>query len=212
VAQPVQSAEQARVFDLSGGSLSLDFANTVGGSREGRPKEGLNNYGDLVSWAQQAGIVSEERARRLRLAAEKEPNRASAVLALAKELRETIYRLWMARVRGTPPVQADVGTFNRALGKALEHRQLVSGNNRLELGWVEDEALDSILWPVVQSAAELLSSAEAERVRVCEAIYTENCSWLFLDLSRNRSRRWCDMKSCGNRAKARRHYHRKRQN
>src|SRR5207302_22567 len=67
----------------------------------------------------------------------------------------------------------------------------------------EEETLDRMLWPVIRSAADLLVSGEAQRVRRCAS---ETCDWLFLDTSRNHSRRWCDMSGCGNRAKARRHY------
>jgi predicted RNA-binding Zn ribbon-like protein len=84
-------------------------------------------------------------------------------------------------------------------------------NNRLQLGWADEDLLDSVLWPVVQATVELLTSPDAERVRICEAVLAKECDWLFLDLSRNHSRRWCSMKDCGNRAKARRHYQRKRQ-
>jgi predicted RNA-binding Zn ribbon-like protein len=199
-------------FELSGGSLSLDFANTVSGSRASQPKEHLKNYGDLISWARQAGIVSEERARTLSLLAEKKPEQAALVLGQARELREAIYRIWVATVRGSRPAPSNLTLVNRVLATALEHRRLLPVNNRLQLGWADEELLDSVLWPVVQATVELFTSPDAERVRICEAVLANECDWLFLDLSRNRSRRWCSMKDCGNRAKARRHYQRKRQN
>ena len=71
--------------------------------------------------------------------------------------------------------------------------------------WKSQNPVDSILWPIAQSAADLLTSPDLAAVRMCEA---PDCAWLFLDQSRNRSRRWCDMKVCGNRQKARRHYQR----
>jgi predicted RNA-binding Zn ribbon-like protein len=65
-----------------------------------------------------------------------------------------------------------------------------------------------MLWPIVDAAADLLVRGEPERIKTCGSA---TCGWLFLDLSRNRSRRWCDMKDCGNRAKARRHYARRKE-
>ena len=77
-------------------------------------------------------------------------------------------------------------------------------NNALNWTYTfEERKLDQMLWPIIRSAAELLTSDKLDRVCECPG---ENCGWLFIDMSRNRSRRWCDMKDCGNRAKARRHY------
>jgi predicted RNA-binding Zn ribbon-like protein len=71
-----------------------------------------------------------------------------------------------------------------------------------EWKWAGDEdALDRMVWPVARSAADVLVSDEGSRVRRCAG---ESCHWFFLDSGRNRSRRWCDMRDCGNRAKARR--------
>jgi len=96
------------------------------------------------------------------------------------------------------------------VAEALTHQRLVREGYRYALGWDDGEALDSILWPVAKSAAELLTSEEAKLVRQCEGFAATECAWLFIDETRNRSRRWCSMTSCGNRAKARRHYQRAR--
>ena len=69
------------------------------------------------------------------------------------------------------------------------------------------EELESLIWPVAKSAADLLTSERLERVRECAG---GTCGWLFIDASKNHSRRWCDMRDCGNAAKAKRHYHKKR--
>jgi len=76
-------------------------------------------------------------------------------------------------------------------------------------GWdFYQAALDDIIWPVVRSAADLLTSDTLPMLRICAA---DDCQWLFMDTSKNQTRRWCNMKSCGNRAKARRHIERKKQ-
>lgn len=197
-------------FDLSGGELCLDFANTLGGKRVSEPRERLNSYADLVSWARQSGIVGETAASGLLEGAARHPKKAAATLARARKMREAIYRIWVAYIRQQRPAGEDMALLNSVLAEALAHQRLVHGGQGYALGWADADALESILWPVAKSAAELLTSEQAKRVRQCEEFEATECGWLFLDETRNRSRRWCSMSSCGNRAKARRHYHRTR--
>jgi predicted RNA-binding Zn ribbon-like protein len=111
-------------------------------------------------------------------------------------------------VRGGGPSPADLDVVSGALSRALAQRRLTSGGACCAYGWDEDPgALDAPLWPIAESAASLLTSGEElERVRVCGLYEDEECSWLFIDKTRARTRRWCSMKDCGNRAKARRHH------
>src|SRR5207248_11011958 len=99
--------------------------------------------------------------------------------------------------------------FNAALAEAMSKARIVSGEAHYSWDWAEREtALDWIVWPVLRSAADLLTSEEIHLLRQCAS---QTCSWLFLDTSKNHSRRWCDMQNCGNRAKVNRHYERKKQ-
>jgi predicted RNA-binding Zn ribbon-like protein len=198
-------------FEYVGGRLCLDFANTVGGMRPDRPSEHLHAYGDLVKWARGAGIVTGAQARRLAVAAERDPAAAEQALRRARALREAIYRAVEAAGRGVAPEESDLALLNRALGQAMSRRMLVRRRDGLALAWPDDDDLESPLWPVAQSAADLLASAEdLARVHMCGEAEQGNCSWLFLDETRAGTRRWCTMKDCGNRAKQRRHYHRHR--
>lgn len=193
-------------FDLSGGRLCLDFVNTVGGMRGVEPKERLGAYPDLVEFARQTGALDETRASRLLAEARARPAEAEATLREALDLREALYRVFLARARGSAPATADVARVSSALGLALSHRRLERRGEAFELAWEDSPALDAPLWPILASAAELLASGgEAGRVRVCGLFDTHECSWLFVDESRAGTRRWCSMKDCGNRAKARRH-------
>src|SRR2546428_8211676 len=101
-----------------------------------------------------------------------------------------------------PPQRLEV--LNRALAEALAHRRVVQAGRGFSLGWDDSDDLRRMLWPVALSAAELLADHHGAPVKVCGM--RETCSWLFVDESRNGSRRWCSMKDCGNPAKARRHY------
>jgi len=196
----------AHPFEFSGGRLCLDFVNTVSGSRS-RPTEHLNSYQDLVSWGRQAEIVGDEDARHLTELARRRPDDAAQVLADGLRLREAMFRIFCGAGECLPQRHDDMSLVNAALSRALSHVRLEATSEGCVRVWNGDrDALDQMLWPVLRSAMDLLSSAE-ERTRVhkCES---PGCDWLFLDTSRNRSRRWCDMKSCGNRAKARRYYER----
>ena len=196
-----------RVFDFSGGELCLDFANTHGGSRV-RPKERLTSYQDLLAWGSQAGILNDEDVRYLGRIAAEHPRKAEAALGDAVALREALFRIIAAVIARTPPAEGDLATLNAALPRALHHLRVAPRAAGCEWEWAGEEgALDRMLWPIARSAADLLVSSEVQRVRRCAG---ENCDWLFLDTTRNRSRRWCDMRTCGNRAKARRSYARKK--
>lgn len=191
---------------LLGGRLSLDFANTADWHATGQPIEFLTSYADLVAWSQHAGIVTGPQAQHLLEAAARRPAEADAVLARTVALREAIYRLFSTVAHGHTPQASDLALFNAELSAALAHSRVILAAEGFDWDWQSDgTALDRMLWPVLQDAAELLTSEELKRVGQCG---DERCGWLFLDLSRNRSRRWCSMQDCGNRAKARRHYRR----
>jgi predicted RNA-binding Zn ribbon-like protein len=194
-----------------GGRLSLDFTNTVSGKRLVAPVERLNAYADLVSWGRQVGALDSAQARRLLAEAERDPGAAARALAEAITFREALFRAFRAVAENGAPAAEDLDSLNRVLSRARVRERLVCRGGRCALGWPADDAsLDRMLWPVACSAVEVLTSAEVSRVRICEATTTDGCGWLFLDETRNRSRRWCSMKDCGNRAKARRHYRRRR--
>lgn len=197
--------EQASVFEFTGGRLCLDFANTMGGSRA-HPKEKLLNYQDLITWGRLAGTLTDQEAHQLIEESRRRPDDAVRTLRHAIELRETIFRIFSDIIHQGAPEHADLAALNDALSRALAHLRVSRPAPRFAWEWAPDQqALDRMLWPVVQSAADVLHSGEVTRVGRCGG---RDCDWLFLDVSRNHSRRWCDMRECGNRAKARRHYER----
>ena len=123
-------------------------------------------------------------------------------------LREGLFRVISACADLRAVDRTDMDLLNSALAEALRHHRLVKTAEGFAWGWSEDaDALGQIPWAAVRSAADLLTAPELRRVRRCAGA---NCDWLFMDMSRNRTRRWCDMKGCGNRAKARRYYERHR--
>lgn len=203
-----ETGTKAGTLQLLGGRPSLDFANTADWHASDQPVEFLTSYSDLVAWSQRAGILTDHQAQRLLKEAARRPADATTALRRAIALREAIYRIFSAISHGRSPQAADLATFNAELSGALAQSRIVPTAEGFTWDWVgAEDTLDRMLWPVVHDAAALLTSEELDRVRECA---DDRCGWLFLDTSRNRSRRWCSMKDCGNRAKARRHYERKR--
>ena len=194
--------------DLIGGETCLIFANTVGGNRQLYEVDYLNSYVDLVAWSRHAGLVTSPEAQHLVAEAGRRPAEATAVFEQAIRLREAIYRIFSAIAAGSSPAVVDLDILNEALSKALARLQVTPTGSGFAWAWrAEAEALDEMLWPVARSAGNLLTSAELNRVTECAG---DDCNWLFIDTSKNHSRRWCDMRDCGNRAKAKRHYARGR--
>jgi predicted RNA-binding Zn ribbon-like protein len=200
-------AKTEPTFDLSGGALCLDFANTLA-DRPRCTKDDLKDYGDLLAFGLQSSVLDEVSARRLGQAARRRPAAARAAFHRAIVLRERLYAVFSSLAQGRDPEGQDLEALNRALGRALRRLRVARTPDGFSWDWtVDSESLDRVLWPVARSAADLLTSDERDQVRECAS---EACSWLFVDRSRTRRRRWCDMKTCGNRAKARRHYQKKR--
>ena len=203
-----EQVQQEQIFDLTGGLLCLDFANTVDDRPEIHPQELLTSFKDLVSWSQQAQVLTEQEARQLLEKAEQRHSNATRVLKRAVEVREAIFRIFKAVAEDESPEDEDLVTLSAMVAEAQKHAQIVPGTDAFRWEWTgTPDELDSMLWPVVRSAADFLTSDELETVRVCAS---DSCDWLFIDTSKNHSRRWCNMKSCGNREKARRFYTRKK--
>ena len=194
-------------LDLIGGTLCLDFTNTVGARADVAPHDHLADYGDLVAWSRHAGALTTDEATALLAVGAQRPVAAAAVLAQAGALREALYHVFAVAAAGEAPGAPDLEVLNGALAAALPWLRVVPAGDGFAWAWDPAPALDRMLWPIAWPAARLLTEGDLARVRECAG---DTCGWLFLDLSRNHSRRWCAMDDCGNRAKARRHYQRRR--
>jgi predicted RNA-binding Zn ribbon-like protein len=187
------------VHNPCGGHPCLDFVNTVDYCRAGLEQERLRDYADLVDWSQEAGHVDADEARVLDRVAARRATAARQVLVRAHALRAALQRLLAPDDRPPPPEA--LATLNAELARALPHARLETTGTDLAWRWEPaGEALDAPLRPIARAAAELLVSPERALVKECGG---ENCGWLFLDRSRNGARRWCEMRTCGNREKVR---------
>jgi predicted RNA-binding Zn ribbon-like protein len=176
-----------------GGHLALDFCNTAGEHLSEKPDELLRNWESFLRWATQAGLVGPESY--FELLGHPEP------LDEIIQLREAIYRVGLA-VAGARSISG------RDVEFILEHantpRPEIELRERTGL-WrpVPTQASAQLSAILAGEALSLFCSPKAARVMVCGG---GNCGWLFLDESRGKRRRWCDMNACGSRAKARRYY------
>jgi predicted RNA-binding Zn ribbon-like protein len=189
---------------LSGGALCLDFVNTVHCYGCADLGEYLNTYHDLVAWSRHVGTISDQEAKALLRRADGHPAEAKSAHKRAIDLREAIYRIFTISLEGHYHTREELAVFNEYLGETMMQSQIVKTQDGFHWEMTGNKTkLDWILNPVIRSAADLLVSEEVRRVKKCA---DPICGWLFLDISRNRSRRWCDMRDCGNRAKASRFY------
>jgi predicted RNA-binding Zn ribbon-like protein len=193
-------------FDLIGGNACLDFVNTLD-DRHTKPKELLEHYEDLVRFGEDAGLLGVEQATRLIKRTSHDPGRARESLRRARDLREAIHDVFWALINERPVPDTPLARLNADVQKASEHLRLVRSNGGFEWRFDDRNDLDSLLWRIARSAADLLVSDQLPFVRACSS---KDCEWFFLDTSKNHHRRWCDMKRCGNRAKVRRFYARKK--
>jgi predicted RNA-binding Zn ribbon-like protein len=206
--------KSAGEMKLVGGRLCLDFINTVNGRKSNSPRreshslnsqvlsDKLREYSDLVEWSRHAGIITATEAERLIQAGKPKAGEARNVFDRAIALREALYRIGKAIITGRRPQKSDLETLNEELLRARTHERLAHGPHGFTWESIGGEAaLDRMLWAVAHSGAELFTTGDLSRLRECCG---EDCGWLFEDISKNRSRQWCDMQNCGNLAKVRR--------
>lgn len=196
-------------WGFDAGNLALDFANTAEWHASEQPTEFLKSFEDLLSWAVEAGILKAAAAGQLSSQAKHSRRKAARALTRAVKMRELTYRIFSAIAADQSPASNDLTAFNQTLSRAMSHANVRRDRDRFVWDWETPELeFDRILWPVARAAADLLTSDLLDRVGECAD--DRGCGYLFIDTSKNHSRRWCSMESCGNRAKARRFYEQKK--
>jgi predicted RNA-binding Zn ribbon-like protein len=190
------------LFDLCGGHPALDFVNSLDNRfRADGPNEMLASYGDLLRFLEETGLLQRQQARVLNKTTT--PAAATQALQATHELREATAALLYGSLEGTRPHQQDVSSLQTHFLNASRHRQL-QWQQPMSLGWTwgrHESDPELPVWTLALSVSDILLSPDMARVRTCGV---DTCRWLFLDTSKNHTRRWCNMKVCGNRVKARR--------
>ncbi len=201
--------------ELWGGVACLDFANTLDGRATERPEENLHTYADVVKWANYAGLLDEEAAARIRVNGRASVGRQDDGrpadgdhdqdnLRTALELREAIFGIFSAVGRHQPVPKPALDSLQQHFARAMAHAHL---DDRRGWYFTGDDP-GRAWWPIAVDAVTLLTHGPVDRVKVCAA--EAGCVGLFLDTSKNRSRRWCTMDGCGVDAKVKRQAQRRR--
>ena len=189
-----------RSVEMVGGDLALNFANTAGWHAREKPDEHLETYADFVQWTRRAGVVSAVQAAELIRRDAGAPEHGVRALKQVRQLRETIYRVFAALAAGHSPPARDLTELTQRAAKALAAASPEWRQGQVSLAWKE-AGLEWPAYPIALAAGDLLASPRHERVRQCG---NDPCGWLFVDTTRNRSRRWCTSAECGNVTRVRR--------
>jgi predicted RNA-binding Zn ribbon-like protein len=202
----MQPHKSIRTITFDGGCVCFDFVNTVD-QRHSQPRlEYLCQYGDVLILSERLGILPADTLLDLGGYASSHPEVARSVLAEIIRVRENLFGLFSAIAAGKPVGVAVLTAFNKDMRGVFSHLRFIEGEDIPQLAWtMESNDLYLPLRLALRSAYEILTDYSASRIKSCPS-----CTWLFLDASRNNSRRWCDMQVCGSMDKARRYYHRKK--
>lgn len=198
---PMLHGMQARgVAELRivGGHAALDLVNTVGSRRGGTATDYLVTYADLLFWATRQGVLDERDAAALRARAQTDGAGAAAALGRVKRLRECIWRIWTEVQGGDEPTAPDLALLTREVIAAQRARLLAWSGTGCVWRWTEAAGLDAVTARLALAVAELFAGEQLHRVRECEG---RHCGWLFLDTTRNGTRRWCTAEECGSLAR-----------
>jgi predicted RNA-binding Zn ribbon-like protein len=191
-----------------GGRLCLDFVNTVDPRQTIGGHDYLASYADVLDWFEMVDVRLPRAISWLRRRAKGSPDEATGAHRQAVAMREATFAVLATARVGGDVRPADLVTLNQALGASIGHRVLAAAERGgVNEEWRASNSLDQVLWPVAIDAWDLLTEPELALVKQCP-LDAGGCGWLFLDASRAGNRRWCDMRTCGNRAKARAHYSR----
>jgi len=183
-----------------GGDLSLDFVNTVHDRHEEPLRDLLQNYLDLVTWVYFADAISDSQKERLLQTGKENQEKANQIYKEALQLREAFYDFVVNMINHKEVSPANMQLIKQWIYKTFSNIELIQSDDRFTLDWnAENIGLESILWPIVRSFTDLVTTVDRNRIKQCG-----NCGYLFVDNSKNKSRRWCSMEICGNRVKARR--------
>jgi len=189
-------------FQLVAGHPVLDLVNTLDWRfRAAGSEEFLNRYADLLRFSEQSGLLTSLEVRKL---ATGDLIRKKRILSSTKKLRECLASILYAIAAGQAPQIEDVRTLSTFARTVRETEDLEWCVSRLQ--WKANKhrtnALDTPFRKLVSVALNILTSEALNKLSACS---NPECRWLFLDGSKNKGRRWCDMKLCGNRIKARRY-------
>ena len=195
-------------WPLRGGVPCLDLANTEAFRGTGHEADLLHSYDMLIAWSLAAGALQPAEAAPLLRAAAEAPHVAAEHLERVRELRRVIHVVMQSVAQRMEPPVAALATLNAFLAESQVHGQIVRSNGDFEVRFRPEDDMALPIWRLTDSAARLLLSRGHTNVRECPG---RECGWLFLDTTKNHSRRWCDSADCGNKTRVRAYTERQRE-
>lgn len=192
-------------LSLDGGCLCLDFINTVHNRSVKNPYDYLFNYKELLKWIRKTGALQSDVIEALESLYEQDGATGEKSRVEIIHARELLHEIFAAIAIGEIPDSSTTVHFNDLLSTVNSKIAIqFSGAHMTHLQWRAIKNLKFPLYPIIKSAYDLLVSNKLNRVKVCGS-----CGWLFLDQSKNNSRRWCSMQTCGSAVKAKKYYRKK---
>jgi predicted RNA-binding Zn ribbon-like protein len=192
-------------WDLDAGHRALDFANTMDWHLSDHPRDRLRSYEDFTDWAREGRVISPAQKRTLDEEAKAHPRQAEKALENVRQYRDALQRVFDAQAGDTKPDPADLDLIKGAVARAVANASFQKSAGNIAFTWSDlSRDLEYPLGALAWVSLELLTSEGRKMIGQCAD--ERGCGFLFLDTSKNHSRRWCSMESCGNRAKAKRHY------
>jgi predicted RNA-binding Zn ribbon-like protein len=191
---------------LDGGCVVFDFTNTIGSRKENPQRDYMKTYSDFLEWVKRQSILPSERFDALSVLTKRDQDKTNAAFKKIIETREVLYSLFSPLATNEKPKKETVDRFNTLLQESFSSIRMNIGNNKNEVNFTDGS--NSCLEPlhiVLKSAFDVLTQEDATRIKECPS-----CGWLFLDKTKNKKRRWCNMLDCGSKDKASRYYHRKK--
>jgi predicted RNA-binding Zn ribbon-like protein len=199
---PASGGSRAASLPLVGSELAFDFTNTCSGRGGPRHLEHFRSAEDVLAWARHARVLTPADTATLARMITRQAELGERLLQRAVRLRDVIYRIGSTVAAGGRAQSLDLDDLSSVHAECLARARLVAHGGGFVWTWdPQDAPIEAILGPITLSALTLLIQSDVARIKQCKG---DHCGWLFFDITKNRSRRWCEMEVCGNRAKQRR--------
>jgi predicted RNA-binding Zn ribbon-like protein len=199
----MESKRTIQDLSIDGGVLCLNFVNTVHDYTAPMPYDYFQNYENWLEWVARLEVLPKSRLKEIKSA---EPEAKEKMLKQVREARSVLHRLFRSVARKEPVDAGVMNAFNLLLSQSLSAVRLCKGDEGPVQDWAWDEmGNEGAIRVITKSAYDLIVEGSFNRIKECGM-----CGWLFLDQSKNNSRRWCSMQACGSMHKAKKYYYRKK--
>jgi predicted RNA-binding Zn ribbon-like protein len=201
-----EGIKAATKWNLDGGVLCLDFINTIPDRKFGEPHDHLTDFSQVLNWCQSMKLLQDKDYQRLSALSVNDPEKGQAAFRKYIYVRENLWKILSAIANGKDPASKDVDQFNKNLSETLAKLKFEFQNNSYSLVLTKNK--DDFHGPldiILRSAFDLLTKEQKDRIKDCG-----ECGVLYLDVSKNNTRQWCNPNSCGTVIRSRRYQQRKR--